>query len=298
MSKSKQNLHLLVDVGGFFEGLRWRDGFWFASDFQRNAVMRISPTGTQERWAEVAGQPSGLGWLTDGSMLIVSMHEHRLLRRITADVLEPYADLGAYPVGHLNDMVVSAAGHAYVSAFGFDVDIGEEPRKTAVLHVSPDRKVSVAADDFFFPNGMVITPDDKTLIVGESFGGCYTAFSIAADGSLSDRRLWAALGPMPILGEPLMSQIKVTPDGCCLDADGAIWFADPINHRVVRTLEGGQITDEIPAPEGLYFWACMLGGYDGRTLLISCAPNFLAPHGNGEGQLYTTRVSVPHAGLP
>jgi sugar lactone lactonase YvrE len=296
---SEHTVEILVDGGGFFEGPRWRDGLWWISDFQRHGVFTVNPDGTEELVVELEGQSSGLGWLPDGSMLIVSMEDHRVLRRTEDGKIETYADLGPLTNSHINDMVVSADGHAYVGQFGFDIDGGEKPAKTTLLHIAPDRSVSVAADDLFFPNGVVITPDGSTLIVGEALGGCYTAFTIGADGELTDRRLWAELGPMPVLGEfeETMGQLKATPDGCCLDAEGGIWVADPINRRCARVLEGGEITDEILAPDDLYWWACMLGGEDGRTLLLSCAPGFL-DHGQGEGSLYTTYVDVPHAGLP
>jgi sugar lactone lactonase YvrE len=292
-------LDVLVNGGGFFEGPRWHEGRWWVSDFQRNALLAISPDGAEKLIAEVAGQSSGLGWLPDESLLIVSMKDHRLLRRTSDGVINEYANLAEYASSHLNDMVVSRDGHAYIGQFGFDIDSGALPAKTTLIKVSPDRSISVVADDLFFPNGMVITPDGATLVVGEALGGCYTAFTIGENGVLSNRRLWAELGPMPVLGEfgATMAQLKATPDGCCLDAEGAIWAADPINQRVVRVLEGGEITDSIAAPEGLYFWACMLGGEDGRTLLLSCAPGFL-DHGKGQGTLYTTRVRVPGAGLP
>jgi sugar lactone lactonase YvrE len=292
-------VELLVNGGGFFEGPRWRDGRWWVSDFQRHGVFTVTEDGTEELVLEVDGQSSGLGWLPDGSALIVSMFDHRLLRRTEDGTVETYADLGEFANSHINDMVVSADGYAYVGQFGFDIDAGAKPEKTTLLCVAPDRTVSVAADGLFFPNGVVITPDGSTLIVGEALGGRYTAFTKGQDGALTDRRLWAELGPMPTLGEfgETMAQLKASPDGCCLDAEGGIWVADPINRRCARVVEGGEITDEIPAPDDLYWWACMLGGEDGRTLLLSCAPGFL-DHGQGEGSLYTTHVDIPHAGLP
>lgn len=296
---SEYRLDVLVSGGGYYEGPRWHDGAWWVSDFQRLGVYTVSPQGVEELVVPVQAQSSGLGWLPDGSLLIVSMMDHRLLRRTADGAIETYADLGALSTSHINDMVVSATGNAYVGQFGFDIDGGERPAKTTLLRVAPDRSVSVAADDLFFPNGVVITPDGGTLIVGEALGGCYTAFTVTADGELTDRRLWAELGPMPVLGEyaETMAQLKATPYGCCLDAAGGIWVADPINRRCARVIEGGEITDEIAAPDDLYIWACMLGGEDGRTLLLSAAPGFL-DHGHGEGVLYTTRVKTPHAGLP
>jgi len=292
-------LKLLVQGGGYYEGPRWHDGRWYVSDFQRHGLFTVTEDGKETLLADFPHQSSGLGWLPDGSMLIVSMKDHRLMRRLANGTLEEYADLSKFGEGHLNDMVVSAAGHAYIGQFGFDIDGGERPKKTTLLRVAPDKSISVAADELFFPNGTVITPDGKTLIVGEALGGRYTAFTVDNDGSLRDRRLWAEVGPMPVLGEfaETMSQLKATPDGCCLDEDGGIWMSDPINRRVARVLEGGEITDVIMAPGDLYFWACMLGGPDRCTMIISCAPGFL-DHGRGAGKLYTVRVDIPGAGLP
>jgi sugar lactone lactonase YvrE len=296
---SEFELKVLVDGGGYFEGPRWHDGRWWVSDFQRHGLFTVTTDGREDRIATFPAQSSGLGWLPDGSLLVVSMKDHRVHRRTKDGAMTVYADLTEYGQGHLNDMVVSAAGHAYIGQFGFDIDAAEKPRKTTLIKIAPDGSVSVVAEDLFFPNGMVITPDGTTLIVGEALGGCYTAFTIEEDGGLSHRRLWAELGPMPILGEfgETMAQLKATPDGCCLDAEGAIWVADPINRRVARVREGGEVTHEITAPGDRYFWACMLGGDDGKTLLLSCAPGFL-DHGQGEGTLYTTQVETPHAGLP
>jgi sugar lactone lactonase YvrE len=292
-------LTLLREGGGYYEGPRWHQGQWWISDFHRAGLFTVTPEGKETLIATVPTQSSGLGWLPDGSLLIVSMKDHRLLRRLSDGSIEEYADLSAFGRSHLNDMVVNHNGHAYIGQFGFDIDAHAKPAKTSLIHVNPERRAALVAEDLFFPNGMVITPDGSTLIVGEALGGRYTAFRIAADGTLSQRRLWAELGPMPKLGEfgETMAQLKATPDGCCLDAEGGIWAADPINRRLARVLEGGKITDEIQAPEGLYFWACMLGGEDGRTLLLSAAPGFL-DHGHEQGHLFTTRVSVPHAGLP
>lgn len=296
---SRFELKMLREGGGYYEGPRWHEGRWWVSDFHRLGLFTVTTDGIEERVASFPHQSSGLGWLPDGSLLVVSMKDHRLMRRTTDGEITEYADLSEFGAGHLNDMVVSRSGHAYIGQFGFDIDAGAKPAKTTLLCVAPDRSVRVVADELFFPNGMVITRDGNTLIVGEALGGCYTAFSINPDGSLSDRRLWAELGPMPVLGEfaDTMAQLKATPDGCCLDAEGGIWVADPINQRVARVLQGGEITDAIAAPQGLYFWACMLGGEDGKTLLLSCAPGFL-DHGHEQGVLFTTEVDVPHAGLP
>jgi sugar lactone lactonase YvrE len=295
-------LATLVDGGTFFEGPRWHDGRWYVSDFYRHAVLAVTPDGAQETVMEVPGQPSGIGWLPDGSMLVVSMKDHRLLRRTPAGEVGEHADISARCGGHANDMVVDARGHAYVGNFGFDLMGGEDPRTAAVVRVDPDGAVAVAAEDIVFPNGSVITPDGSTLIVGETLACRYTAFSIGPDGSLGDRRVWAQMAPSPELGPfgDMLPRIAVAPDGCCLDAEEHIWAADAVGARCIRVAPGGAIVDEVRAPGGLGVFACMLGGDDGRTLLMCCAPDYFE-HMRREAReavLVTTTVDVPHAGLP
>ena len=295
-------LATLLQGGSFFEGPRWHGGRWFVSDFYRHAVVAVTPQGAEETVMEVPGQPSGLGWMPDGSMLAVSMRDHRLLRRSASGDVTEHADLTPFCRGHLNDMVVDARGHAYAGNFGFDLMAGEDPRTATLVHVDLDGGVSVAAEDIVFPNGSVITPDGSTLIVGETLACRYSAFTIAADGSLGDRRVWAQIAPSPELGPfgDMVSHITVAPDGCCLDAEGHIWAADAVGARCIRVAPGGAIVDEVRAPAGLGAFACMLGGDDGRTLLLCCAPDYFEHLRSQarEAVLLTTTVDVPHAGLP
>ena len=179
---------------------------------------------------------------------------------------------------------------------------GGDPRPAALIRVDPDGTASIAAEDLLFPNGSVITPDGRTLIVGETAGARYTAFTIEDDGSLSDRRIWAQLAPTPpmtTLGETL-GQLQFGPDGCGLDAAEHIWSADEVGARCVRLAPGGEIVDAVAMPEGLGVFACMLGGEDGRTLLMCAAPDFHqeARSAAREAVLLTATVDVPHAGLP
>ena len=221
-------------------------------------------------------QPSGLGWMPDGSLLVVSMRDHRILRWSGDGGVSVHADVSEFCGGHLNDMVVDGTGRAYVGNFGFDLMGGADPAPAAVILVGPDGAARIAAEDLLFPNGSVITPDGRTLIVGETAGARYSAFTIEDDGSLTDRRIWAQLAPTPeftTLAETL-AQLQFGPDGCGLDTEGHIWAADEVGARCVRLAPGGDIVDEIAAPEGLNFFACMLGGDDGRTLLICAAPDF------------------------
>lgn len=295
-------LHTLLVGGAFFESPRWHDGRWWVSDFYRHLVLSIGAQGDAREVLEVEGQPSGIGWLPDGSMLVVSMRDHRILRWSADAGVSEYADVSEFCGGHLNDMVVDTRGRAYVGNFGFDLMAGGDPAAANLIRVDPDGSAHVAATDLLFPNGSVITPDGTTLIVGETAGARYTAFTINADGSLSDRRVWAQVAPTPevtTLAETL-GKLQFGPDGCGLDAEGYIWSADEVNARCARVAPGGEIVDEIRAPDGLNFFACMLGGEDGRTLLICAAPDFHEESRAAarEGVLLTTEVEVPHGGLP
>ncbi len=275
-------LDLLIDGIDFGEGPRWHDGRLWYSDFFQHAVYAVTPEGARERIVEVPQQPSGLGWLPDGRLLIVSMLDQRLLRLEDGGRLVEHADLTAIATGPCNDMVVSATGHAYVGNFGAPTPDG--PPEAALAHVTPDGHVTEAARGLRFPNGSVITPDGRTLIVAESAGSALTAFDINGDGSLTNRRTWAPL--------------DARPDGIALDAEGGIWLADAGGRRVLRVLEGGEVTHTIDTGDGTY--ACMLGGNDGRTLYILTAPGHTAEDcaGKRAGRILHTRVNVPRAGWP
>lgn len=275
----------LLDGLTFTEGPRWHDGRLWFSDFYTHRVLAVTPEGKAETVLEVAQRPSGLGWLPDGSLLVVSMLDRRLLRARDGRAA-PHADLAAVATGPCNDMVVDARGRAYVGNFGYDFAGGASLQLATLALVSPDGEVTAAAGELAFPNGTVITPDDATLILGETFGRRLTAFDIASDGTLSNRRVWADLG-------------EVTPDGICLDEAGGIWVADPTNSQCVRVVEGGEVTDRIPTSQGCF--ACMLGGADGRTL------HLITGRLSGDvdllvaelpGRVETVRVDVRGAGRP
>jgi sugar lactone lactonase YvrE len=294
-------LNTLLEAGSFFESPRWHEGRWWVSDFYRHRVLAVDADGAAEEILAVDGQPSGLGWMPDGSLLVVSMRDRRILRW-SDDGVTLHADVSDYCGGHLNDMVVDSRGRAYVGNFGFDLMGFADPAPAALVRVDPDGAASVVAEDLLFPNGSVITPDERTLIVGETAGARYTAFTIEDDGSLTDRRIWAQVAPTPPMTtfEETLSQLQFGPDGCALDAEGHVWAADEVGARCVRRAPGGEIVDEIAAPDGLDFFACMLGGEDGRTLLICAAPDFAEANRTAahEAVLLTTTVDVPHAGLP
>jgi sugar lactone lactonase YvrE len=277
-------LELVVDGLGFGEGPRWHDGRLWWSDMPRREVCAVTPGGAREVvWGDLPDRPSGLGWLPDGRLLVVAMDGRRVLRE-EAGALVVHAELGAIARGPCNDMVVAGDGTAYVGNFGFDFEARERPAPASLALVRPDGRVELAATDLRFPNGSVLTPDGRTLVVGESYGQRATAFAVAPDGTLGERRLWADLQ-------------GISPDGCTLDAEGAIWFADATGSQVVRVHEGGRISARIPTPSAAY--ACALGGDDGRTLFVVCAlgtgPRDLR---HGGGRVLAARVDVPHAGWP
>ena len=284
----------------YLECPRWRDGRLWVSDFYTHQVVAISEGGEIELMATVPQQPSGLGFLPDGRVLIVSMRDRRILRREHSGELKVHADLMQLAPWHLNDMIVDAKGRAYVGNFGYDLMSGEAPRTTVLIRVDTDGSAHIAADGLMFPNGTGITADGRTLIISESFGGLLSAFDIADDGALGNRRVWARLGDA--LGDAQASGAMdkvVVPDGLCLDAEGAVWVADALGHCVIRVAENGKELDRISTGDVGVF-ACMLGGMDGRTLYLCTAPSF-AEHerrDTREAKLLSTRVTVPHAGLP
>ena len=270
----------------FPEGPRWHEGRLWFSDQHTGEVVVLDPDGTVAERFAVPGGPSGMGWMPDGALLVTSMHERRLYRRAADGTLAVQAELAAYHPGHSNDMVVDVTGRAYAGNIGFDFNAGEAPRPTCIVAVAPDGTVEVAADALDCPNGTVITPDGKGLIVAESMGNRLTRFDVGADGRLSGRRLFADLGDH-------------VPDGICLDAEGAIWAASPYAGEVIRVREGGEIVERVTI-DGAKPYACMLGGSDGRDLFVCCAPDHdptVTVKARG-GRIDVARVGVAGAGLP
>jgi sugar lactone lactonase YvrE len=296
-----RTLTTLFEGGNYFECPRWRDGRWWVSDFYRRAVFTYDTDGREEAVIEVEGQPSGLGWMPNGDLLVVSMKDRRVLRASSAGTVAMHADVSALTAGHLNDMIVDRRGYAYAGNFGFDLMGGGAPATTGLVRVDPDGSASVAAEDLWFPNGMVIT-DEGTLIVAETFAARFTAFTIQADGTLTDRHVWAQVQPSPEPGdtETMLGAVTFAPDGCALDADGHVWAANALGGVLCRVAPGGQIVEEVAVPEGLGVFACGLGGEDGRTLIACAAPDFYEePRAAArEAVLFTTTVDVPRSGLP
>jgi sugar lactone lactonase YvrE len=295
-------LHTLLEGGAFFESPRWHEGRWWVSDFYRHLVLSVGVNGEPREVLEVEEQPSGLGWMPDGSMLVVSMRDHRILRWSADAGVTQHADVSEYCGGHLNDMVVDTHGRAYVGNFGFDLMGGGDLEPANLIRVDPDGGASIAAEDLLFPNGSVITPDGKTLIVGEPPGRAIRPSQSMRTGRSAIAASGAQIAPTPeitSLAETL-SKLQFGPDGCGLDAESHIWCADEVNARCVRIAPGGDIVEEIEAPAGLDFFACMLGGDDGRTLLMCAASDFAEVNriATREAVLLTTTVDMPHNGLP
>lgn len=275
---------VLLEGLTFPEGPRWRgERLWF-SDFYTHRVMSVGLDGRAETVVEVPQRPSGLGWTKGGELLVVSMLDRRVMR-FDGKRLQLYADLSALATGPCNDMVVDAAGRAYVGNFGYDRHAGEPERTTCIARVDAEGKAVKAAEELVFPNGMVITPDGRTLIAGETFAHRLTAFDIDPDGALSRRRVFAETP-------------GCFPDGICLDAEGAVWVANARGDRLQRVLQGGRVAQSIETPQRQSY-ACMLGGPQRRTLFI------LTNTGSGpamaqkrDGRIEAIEVEVPGAGLP
>jgi sugar lactone lactonase YvrE len=270
----------------FPEQPRWHeDRLWF-SDWGTREVIAVELEGKSEVVLRGPSFPLCVDWLPDGRLLLVSASDARLLCREQDGSLSTYADfcqLSDRPPG--NEMVVAASGNVYVNGGGFDLMAGEAFAPGMIAMVRSDGSARVVADDLAFPNGMHVAPDGSTLIVGESYGRRLTAFDIAADGSLRNRRVWADLG-------------DGVPDGICVDAENAVWYADVPNKRCVRVREGGDVLETIEVDRGCF--ACALGGADRRTLLIT-ANRWSGPTDMFErtdGQLLAIAAPAPGAGWP
>ena len=288
-------LAVVLDKYSYLEGPRWHDGRVWVSDFYTHQVVSADEHGGDVRVeAEVPGRPSGLGWLPDGRLLVVSMTDHLVLRREPDGSLAVHADLSEYAGGPLNDMAVDDQGRAWLGNFGFDLMNGAPMAPAPLVRVDPDGRAELATEPLHFPNGAVVL--GRTLIVAETFGHRISAFDIRSDGSLGDRRDWARFGPTPE-GDDLdtvLGQLTIGPDGIALDSEGALWVADALGNRAVRVLEGGEITDEISTGDNGNY-AVVLGGADGRTLYLCTAPSF-AEHerkDTREALLQAARVAVP-----
>ncbi len=280
----------------FTEGARWHDGrIWF-SDLYTHKVQSACEDGSDLREeATVPQQPSGLGWLPDGRLLIVSMMDKTLLRREADGSLVVHADLSDHVRGFLGDIVVDRHGRAYLGDFGFDLYAGEDMRRGFIHRVDPDGTITRVADDLWFPNGCVITADD-VMLVNETFGNRMTAFDLTESGDLVNRRVWASFGPLPISSnaDEALKEVTVAPDGSCIDSEGGVWLADIRQDRLHRVVDGAIVESVDP---GSCVFACALGGTDGHTLFFCATPDFdvEARKAARDSSIVSMRVDIPSA---
>jgi sugar lactone lactonase YvrE len=285
-----------VLAGGFVftEGPRWRDGRLWFSDIHGHAVVATTPAGESEVMVKVdADDPSGLGWLPDGRLLIVGMERQQILRLETSGELVCHADLSSEARGSLNDMIVTNDGVAYVGDMGMKLWEDGPRRPGQTFCVWPDGSFTVAADELRSPNGHILSADESVLIVAESGGQRLTAFDRSPSGELSNQRTYAEL-------VPASPDVPVSaPDGICLDSEGAVWVADPVGCRVLRVLPGGTVTDIIGYSRDVPV-ACALGGVDRRTLYICAAHAWQKEKlaGTRTGRIDQVAVTVGGAGKP
>ncbi|MEH6548749.1 MAG: SMP-30/gluconolactonase/LRE family protein [Pseudomonadales bacterium] len=245
------NTSILVQGLSFAEGPRWHQGKLWFSDFYTNTVYCMDEHGEMEAVVEVPGHPSGLGWLPNGDLLVVSMKNKQVLRYDGSE-LHLHADLSAFVAGDCNDMVVDVNGDAWVGNFGFDI-YAEEAKPTCLLRVMHTGEVEVAADGLMFPNGSVISADGRSLIVAETMAARLSAYAVEADGRLGERYTWALTG-------------DYMPDGISMDSAGGIWVAAPMSKQIIRVEEGGLISHRIDLEQDSY--ACAVGGKTGQSLFI------------------------------
>ena len=301
-------------TGGLYfgEGPRWHENKLWFSDFYSHKVMTLDENNSLETVCEVPSQPSGLGWLPNGDLLIVSMLDRKILRFSEGSIFV-HADLSEYVAHKCNDMVVGRDGTAYVGNFGMG-DAGESLNSTHLMIVKSDGTVLKGPDNLLFPNGTVITEDGKNLIIAETLGAKLTSFDIEDNGELTNRKLWARTSPLfSLLIIKFLSSMgfdlsKVdfskysknlhVPDGICLDEKNGIWIASPTTKAVVRIEKGGNITDTINTPKGAF--ACMLGGKERKTLyvIISNSSDPEEAQASPEGEIHSIEVEIPGVGKP
>jgi len=271
----------------FLEGLRWHDGRLWATDFFAKTVLTFAADGSATVVAEIPGAPSGLGFLADGSTLVVSQADATILRIHADGTRTVYADFSDIAGGPGNDMLVTADGHAYVGNFGFAIGT-EDPKPTALAHVTPDGAVHRVEGDVLFPNAMALTPEGG-LLMAETFRHRIAVYDIAPDGSPTNQRTWAQLPE------------NVMPDGIALDVDGGVWFGNALTNGedagFYRVLEGGEITDKVPVV-GAQAVGCAFGGEDLATLYMSCNATDLEQFLQGRSIGTVVAADVGRRGAP
>jgi len=263
---------------------RWhQDRLWFTDRFT-GRIMTLTLDGLLATFATLPDHVGGIGWLPDGTTLAVGMTERRLHRLSTAGS-EPYANLAGLAAFHCDDLLVDSQGGAWVGNFGFDILGGAPTVSTKLIRVDPDGRARSVGGPLVFPGGMTLTPDGTILTVAETFGRRLSSFRVSPGGDLTDHRTWADLG-------------AATPDGICLDAEGALWVASPGTRELLRVREGGEVMDRVQTFGVPY--ACMLGGPDGRILYV-CTAETQDPAeamANPGGRIEVVNVAIPGAGLP
>jgi sugar lactone lactonase YvrE len=264
----------------FPEGPRWRNEKLFFSDFIGRKVIAVDEKGKPEIITELQDSPSGLGFLNDGTMLIVSMTKRYLLR-LDSEGLKIHADLSRFTEYNLNDSVTDSYGRTYIGNWG-NKSLKSPAEPTSIILVTKEGNARIIADNLIFPNGCIVTPDCKTFIVAETFANKLTAYDIEESGNLINRRTWAELKDF-------------TPDGICLDEEGGIWAANPAKAEVLRVLEGSEITSTIKV-KGTNVYACALGGDDGKTLFLCTSQSIEGKRSSG--RIECLKVEVPGIEIP
>jgi len=283
-SEAPEQTRVLLEGLVVGESPRWHDGRLWCSNWGAGQILSVDPSGRSEVMVRLPEStlPFCFDWLPDGTLLVVAGPDARLLRQDAGGSLVTHADLGGLSRYPWNEIVVDGRGNAYVNSICFDMMAGDEFKPGIIALLTPDGEPRQVAEDIAFPNGMVVTPDNRTLIVAESYAARLTAFEIAADGSLSNRRVWA--------------QLEDPPDGISLDADGAVWAA--AMNRCVRVAEGGEILQSVTLDRSCF--ACTLGGDADPTVFIMAA-EWNGPEGmtaNRTGRVVTTPAPSPRAGWP
>ena len=286
-SSGAREVQTLLTGLAFGESPRWHENrLWFCN-WGMQEVVAVDLEGRSEVMVRVpATIPFSIDWLPDGRLLVVSGSEGLLLRRESDGKLVNHADMRSLSEKSWNEIVVDGRGNAYVNGAGFNLMAGEEFAPGIIALVAPDGSIRQVADGIAFPNGMAVTADNSTLIVAESYGRKLTAFDIAEDFTLQKRRVWADLG-------------SGVPDGICIDADNAVWYADVPNKCCVRVREGGEVLETVKLDRGCF--ACMLGGPDRKALFLMAAewhgPDKMATEAR-TGQVLTIQAPVRGAGWP
>jgi sugar lactone lactonase YvrE len=252
-SPDRATVEVVLDGLTMGESPRWHDGRLWVCDWGTGEVLSVDGRGQRRVEAIVPSMPICIDWQPDGPLLVVSGGERRVLRQLADAAFEVLCDLAPLVDQPWNEIVVHDRGFAFVNTIGFDLMAGEPPASGVVAVVASDGSAHIVADDLAFPNGMTLTSDGHALLVAESYGARITAFDVAADGTLTGRRVWADVG-------------EGAPDGLCLDAEGALWYADVPNRRCVRVRAGGEVLEVVETERGCF--SCTLGGTDGRTLFL------------------------------